>query len=42
MAVYESTEYKVETENEKRDSSYEELEQNEGNTDPEKVYTELK
>ena len=42
MAVYENTEYKGEPENEKRDSSYEELEQREENTEQDKVYTELK
>ena len=42
MAVYENAQYKGETENEKRDSSYEELEQIEGNTEQDKVYTELK
>ena len=42
MAVYENAEYKDETENEKRDNSYEELEQREGNTEQDKVYTELK
>ena len=42
MAVYENTEYKGEAENEKIDSSYEELEQREGNTDQDKVYSELK
>ena len=42
MAVYENAQYNGEAENEKRDSSYEELEQREGNTYPDKVYTELK
>ena len=42
MAVYENAEYKSETDIEKRDNRYEELEQNEGNTEQDKVYTELK
>ena len=41
-AVYENDGVKCETENEKKDSNYEELEQREEHTDQDKVYTGLK
>ena len=41
-AVYENAEFIDETENKNKESStYEELEQREDNTEPDKVYTEL-